>query len=119
MKRCQLDEAKNCTKCGECDRCDLDPNKLCDNCCKCLETPAQSFIQIPVADIVLEQPDSYLQEYFSEEEEAEFADEEGRLGYELPDAALLGEWEKKLQDLEEEKQDVKPLHGVRKRRQLN
>lgn len=119
MKRCLLDETKNCTECGECDRCDLDPNKLCDNCCKCLETSEQPFIQIPVADIVLEQPESYLREYFSEEEETEFEGEEARLGYELPDAALLAEWEKKLQDLEKEKQDIKPLHGVRKRKRPN
>ncbi len=119
MKRCLLDETKNCTECGQCDRCDLDQNKLCDNCCKCLETSDQPFIQIPVADIVLEQPESYLREYFSEEEETEFEGEEARLGYELPDAALLAEWEKKLQDLEKEKQDIKPLYGVRKRKRPN
>ncbi len=42
MKKCVLDESKECTNCGECSRCDLDPTKICDNCGKCLETDADS-----------------------------------------------------------------------------
>ena len=37
MKKCVLDEEKNCDDCRECMKCDLDPEKLCDNCGKCIE----------------------------------------------------------------------------------
>lgn len=36
VKKCELDEQKECNNCGECNYCDLDPQKICDNCCKCL-----------------------------------------------------------------------------------
>ena len=35
IRKCILDDSKECDDCGDC-RCDLDPNKICDNCCKCL-----------------------------------------------------------------------------------
>ncbi len=40
MRKCILDEERNCMECGRCDYCDLDPEKICDNCCKCIEKNA-------------------------------------------------------------------------------
>ncbi len=40
MRKCILDEDRNCMECGRCDYCDLDPEKICDNCCKCIEKNA-------------------------------------------------------------------------------
>ena len=40
MRKCILDEERNCMECGRCDYCDLDPEKICDNCCKCIEKDA-------------------------------------------------------------------------------
>jgi len=33
---CEIDPAKRCDDCGDCDRCELDAKKICDNCCKCI-----------------------------------------------------------------------------------
>lgn len=35
--RCELDDNKMCTACGECQICDLDNTKLCNNCMQCVE----------------------------------------------------------------------------------
>ncbi len=50
MKRCVLNEAKECVHCGDCDICDLDPNKICDNCCKCIDSPHEdeNYAVLPV-----------------------------------------------------------------------
>lgn len=112
MKRCLLEDTKECIECGECDRCDLDPNKLCDNCCKCINEWEGNFAEIPVQDIVTEQTEAYLQEFFEDEEEGE---EDATVpAYELPDPALLAEWEEKLKAFEV-KQQLPALRGVRKR----
>ena len=50
LKKCLLDETKNCTECGECTRCDLNPEKLCDNCMKCLTTDAD-YSAIEIDDV--------------------------------------------------------------------
>ena len=113
MKQCLLDDTKVCMECGECDRCDLDPNKLCDNCCKCIDEWEGNFAQIPVQDVVTEQTDAYLSEFYDEDEEVE----SGTLPppYDVPDAALLAEWEEKLKAFETTQQ-LPSIHGARKRR---
>lgn len=113
MKRCLLEDTKECIECGECDRCDLDPEKLCDNCCKCIDEWEGNFAQIPVRDIVTEQTEAYLNEFYEDEEEGE--GDVTASAYELPDAGLLAEWEEKLKALEI-KQQLPTLHGARKRR---
>lgn len=113
MKRCLLDDTHECIECGECDRCDLDPNKLCDNCCKCIDEWEGNFAQIPVQDIVTEQTEAYLNEFFEDEEEGEEA--VTAPPYELPDAMLLAEWDEKLKAFES-KQQLPAFHGIRKRR---
>ncbi len=114
MKLCLLDDTKECVECGECDRCDLDPDKLCDNCCKCIDEWEGNFAQIPVQDIVTDQTEAYLSEFYGDEEEGE-GESFIPPAYEPPDAALLAEWEEKLKAFEEKRQPP-ALHGVRKRR---
>lgn len=46
MKKCELDEQKECNNCGQCEYCDLDPHKICDNCCKCLGDADSRVIKI-------------------------------------------------------------------------
>lgn len=75
--QCVLNDNKVCDNCGECNRCDLDPNKICDNCCKCLqENNDAAYAMIPVSDVVLEQTEEYLSEYYREEDEAERQEDE-------------------------------------------
>jgi len=113
MKQCVLDDTKVCTECGDCDRCDLDPNKICDNCCKCLDSD-QPFLDVPVADVVTEQTNAYLKEYYSDAEDD--SDIYSDIPYELPDAQLAAEWEQKLRTFDEqEKQHIHQMRGVRKR----
>lgn len=114
MKLCLLDDTKECVECGECDRCDLDPDKLCDNCCKCIDEWEGNFAQIPVQDIVTDQTEAYLSEFYGDEEEGE-GESFIPPAYEPPDAALLAEWEERLKAFEE-KREPPALHGVRKRR---
>ena len=112
MKHCLLDDEKECIECGECDRCDLNPDKLCDNCCKCIDEWEGNFAQIPVQDVVTEQAEAYLSEFFEEEAEGE---ESVIPTFDLPDPALLAEWEEKLKAFES-KQQLPAIHGARKRR---
>lgn len=96
MGNCILNEGNECIHCGECNRCDLNPDKICDNCCACLEkidTEEQPFARIRVADIVVEQPDEYLQSFFADMEE-----EEGEVLCERPSPALMAEWEERLKE---------------------
>lgn len=75
--QCILDEHKVCNKCGECDRCDLDPNKICDNCCKCLEHhDGAEYAAIPITDVVMEDEEAYLEEFYREEGIDESEDDE-------------------------------------------
>ncbi len=116
MKACVLYEQKTCSECGECQRCDLNPEKVCDNCCKCLDadTLEEEYLEIPVADVVMEDADDYLNAYYEGEEEAER--EEGGLTKFEPDAALLAEWEEKLKASYIAQISANAMHGVRKRR---
>lgn len=66
MKKCLLDEKKECNACMDCDRCDLNPDKLCDNCCKCIETD-EAFLQVPIADIVTKDADEYLRTFYQDD----------------------------------------------------
>lgn len=52
MKKCVLDESKECVQCGECDKCDLDPNKVCDNCGRCIGLDADSRA-IKIEDVII------------------------------------------------------------------
>ena len=52
MKKCVLDESKECVQCGECDKCDLDPNKVCDNCGRCIGLDADSRA-IEIEDVLI------------------------------------------------------------------
>ena len=46
MKFCELDPAKRCDLCGDCEVCDLDPQKKCNDCCKCIEDTDYNGISI-------------------------------------------------------------------------
>lgn len=118
MKQCVLQENKACSACGECNRCDLKPNKLCDNCCACIDQKGQpaeempgGYAQIPVADIVREDAEAYLREYYTEEEDYTSA----LPLYEKPDPELLAYWEERLRELEAAQAPA--LRGVRKKRE--
>lgn len=71
MTICVLNENKICTGCGDCDRCDLDKNKICDNCCKCLDIVENEngFVNISIADVVMDAADEFLTEYYDEDNE--------------------------------------------------
>lgn len=119
MKYCVLEDEKLCNECGECNRCDLNPDKICDNCCQCIDsdTTDKEYTKIPVADIVLNDEDTYLKTYYGDEEE------EGPMESETIDPELLAFWEKRLQETEPEKQPIimpkgKPIvRSARKRDQ--
>lgn len=55
IRRCVLDENKNCDDCGECDRCDLDPDKICDNCMKCVSSTGADYLAIEIDDIIMDE----------------------------------------------------------------
>ena len=46
IKKCVLDEEKDCDGCMECEVCDLDLSKPCTNCGKCLEVRDYASIKI-------------------------------------------------------------------------
>lgn len=115
MKQCVLQENNLCSACGECNRCDLDSSKLCDNCCSCIAKKEDAgedlpgYAHISVADIVQEDFEAYLSEYYAAEEESDAS----LPFYEKPDPALLSYWEERLKDLDTQEP---VFRGVRKRR---
>ncbi|WP_051150544.1 hypothetical protein [Thermobrachium celere] len=65
IKKCIIDNQKNCTNCNECNICDLDHNKICDNCMKCLNIDKYDYKEISIDGIINE--DEY-DDYIYEEE---------------------------------------------------
>lgn len=76
-KICILDESRECTGCGECNRCDLDPNKICDNCMKCIQNTDAEYAEIVIDDISQSDPEleSMLKQLLAAKEKDEKTEE--------------------------------------------
>ena len=66
MKICELNDAKECNDCGECEICDVDKNKRCDNCCICIGLDSDYSV------VEIENIDDGIDYEFTEEEEKTF-----------------------------------------------
>ncbi|MEL7608466.1 MAG: hypothetical protein AAGU74_03095 [Bacillota bacterium] len=134
-----MNEAKECTHCGQCDVCDLDPNKICDNCCKCIESQQddKNYAVLPVQLHRTEDAESMMPEDVDawEEENALPYDDDDSQAYERSDdddseeddciaeplnidPLLIEEWEEKLREsfartAGEPGKRTMPLHGQR------
>ncbi len=111
------------TERNDMDYCDLDPTKLCDNCCRCIESGEEyEEFQIELTDTI-----STLDELaelpfdFEEDEGDEYSFDPSNVAPLDIDPQLMAEWEKKLRiyEIEEAQQQVKNLHGIRKKRERN
>lgn len=136
MSRCIMNEAKQCTHCGQCEVCDLDPNKICDNCCKCIETQQEDerYAVLPVqlqppddgdystADVKWEgenaSPDDNDDDCYECEFWEEDSEEEDYIAEPLDiDPHLMQAWEEKLRaslvKMEGERDKLPALHAQR------
>lgn len=108
------------TERNDMDYCDLDPTKICDNCCRCIESGEEyEEFQIELTDTI-----STLDELA--ELPFDFDDDEGEYSFDPSNVApldidpqLMAEWEKKLRiyEIEEAQQQVRSLHGSRRKRE--
>lgn len=108
------------TERNDMDYCDLDPTKICDNCCRCIESGEEyEEFQIELTDTI-----STLDELaelpfdFDDEDGEEYSFDPTNVAPLDIDPQLMAEWEKKLRiyEIEEAQQQVRNLHGSRRKR---
>lgn len=113
-KFCIIDEAKECTNCGECSVCDLDPTKICDNCEKCLWDKDKKYNDVLIDDIVtIEQDIDDDEKCGCGHDHSEMHDEEHELDMEdMGETIEKGFWEKEDEYWEELEDQEKNKHSV-------
>lgn len=106
---------------NEMDYCDLDPTKLCDNCCRCIQSDDEyEEFQIELTDTISTLDDmAELPFDFYDDEGDEYSFDPSNVAPLDIDPQLMAEWEKKLRvyEIEEAQQQVRSLHGSRRRRE--